>query len=392
MLVTTSGLAKQNDTTGAKTPDDLPTPFWGPNAQKIKRILAKKYRITGLFPATRLVAIYGNILMLRNGANIRTINRLTALLAVLALSGCAYTPPQVEPVDEPVVVVEPTEIEPPKIEPKEVEPPKVAEPVRLPPVAIVLTSSRPAFLDVANALTSHLDDVQVYDLSDDSKPPVSVLRGINDSNTGTVVAIGLRAAQSSVAMADSPVVFSQVFNHQDFELVTPNSRGVAPLAPLDAQLAAWIEYDPTLSLIGMIVGEGHDDLITEAQLAAQKHNVELRVRISGSDQETLYLYRRMAQDIDGFWLFPDNRILSSRSLEKILESARQGQVAVAVPNESMLKMGATISIATQAEDIAATIAKIIRKIQSDGLLSVPAISPLSTINVVTRDDARVVRR
>ena len=330
--------------------------------------------------------------MLRTGANIRTINRLTALIAVLALSGCAYTPPQVEPVDEPVVVVEPTEIEPPKIEPKEVEPPKVAEPVRLPPVAIVLTSSRPAFLDVANALTSHLDDVQVYDLSDDSKPPVSVLRGINDSNTGTVVAIGLRAAQSSVAMADSPVVFSQVFNHQDFELVTPNSRGVAPLAPLDAQLAAWIEFDPTLSLIGIIVGEGHDDLITEAQLAAQKHNVELRVRISGSDQETLYLYRRMAQDIDGFWLFPDNRILSSRSLEKILESARQGQVAVAVPNESMLKMGATISIATQAEDIAATIAKIIRKIQSDGLLSVPAISPLSTINVVTRDDARVVRR
>ena len=330
--------------------------------------------------------------MLRIGAKIRTINRLTALIAVLALSGCAYTPPQVEPVDEPVVVVAPTEIEPPKIEPKTVEPPKVAEPVRLPPVAIVLTSRRPAFLDVANALTAHLDDVQVYDLSDDSKPPVSVLRGINDSNTGTVVAIGLRAAQSSVAMADSPVVFSQVFNHQDFELVTPNSRGVAPLAPLDAQLAAWTEFDPTLSLIGIIVGEGHDDLITEAQLAAQKHNVELRVRISGSDQETLYLYRRMAQDIDGFWLFPDNRILSSRSLEKILESAKQGQVAVAVPNESMLKMGATISIATQAEDIAATIAKIIRKIQSDGLLSVPAISPLSTINVVTRDDARVVRR
>jgi len=330
--------------------------------------------------------------MLRNGAKIRTMNRFAALIAVLALSGCSYMSPQVVPVDEPVVVVEPTEIEPPKVEPKEVEPPKVAEPVRLPPVAIVLTSSRPAFLDVANALTDHLDDFQVYDLSDDSKPPVSILRGINDSNTGTVVAIGLRAAQSSVAMADSPVVFSQVFNHQDFELVTPNSRGVAPLAPLDAQLAAWIEYDPTLSLIGIIVGEGHDDLITEAQLAAQKHNVELRVRISGSDQETLYLYRRMAQDIDGFWLFPDNRILSSRSLEKILESARQGQVAVAVPNESMLKMGATISIATQAEDIAATIAKIIRKIQSDGLLSVPAISPLSTINVVTRDDARVVRR
>jgi ABC-type uncharacterized transport system substrate-binding protein len=315
------------------------------------------------------------------------MNRFTALIAVLTLSGCSHFSPQIEPVDEPAVVVVPT-----KVEPTKVEPPKVAKPPRLPPVAIVMTSSRPAFLDVANALTSHLDDFQVYDLSDDSKPPVSILRGINDSDTGMVVAIGLRAAKSSVAMADAPVVFSQVFNHQDFGLLTANSRGVAPLAPLDAQLAAWTEIDPTLSRIGIIVGEGHDDLITEAQLAGQKHNVELRIRISHSDQETLYLFRRMAQDIDGFWLFPDNRVLSSRSLRKILESARRGQVAVAVPNESMLKMGATISIATQAEDIAATIAKVIRKIQSDGLQSVPAISPLSAISVVTRDGIKVVSR
>lgn len=330
--------------------------------------------------------------MQRNGATIRTMNRFAALIAVLALSGCSYLSPQIEPVDEPAVVVVPTKVEPTKVEPPKVEPPKVTEPPRLPPVAIVLTSSRPAFLDVANALTSHLDDFQVYDLSDDSNPPVSILRGINDSDTGMVVAIGLRAAKSSVAMADSPVVFSQVFNYQDFGLLTANSRGVAPLAPLDAQLAAWTEIDPTLSRIGIIVGEGHDDLITEAQLAGQKHNVELRIRISHSDQETLYLFRRMVQDIDGFWLFPDNRILSSRSLEKILESARQGQVAVAVPNESMLKMGATISIATQAEDIAATIAKVIRKIHSDGLQSVPAISPLSAINVVTRAGVKVVNR
>jgi len=331
--------------------------------------------------------------MLRNGATIATMSRFAALFAVLTLSGCSYLSPQIEPVDEPAVVVVPTKVEPLIVEPPIVEPPKVTIPPRLPPVAIVLTSSQPAFLDVANALTGHLDDFQVYDLSDDSKPPVSILRGINDSDTGTVVAIGLRAAKSSVAMADSPVVFSQVFNYQDFGLLTANSRGVAPLAPLDAQLAAWTEIDPTLSLIGIIVGEGHDDLITEAQLAAQKHNVELRIRISHSDQETLYFFRRMAQDIDGFWLFPDNRILSSRSLEQILERARRGQVAVAVPNESMLKMGATISIATQAEDIAATIAKLIRKIQSDGLRSVPAISPLSAISVVTRDGViKVVNR
>lgn len=329
--------------------------------------------------------------MLGIGASNRTIIRCAALLGALALGGCSTFVPDIEPVDDVDIVNVPAEVEPQQSV-QLPEPPVLPEPPKLPPVAIVLTSSQPAFLDVANALSDHLDDVKVFDLSDSSQPPVSVLRRINDSDSGTVVAIGLRAAKSSVAMAATPVIFSQVFNHQDHGLLTANSRGVAPLAPLAAQLAAWKAIDPSISRIGIIIGEGHDALITEAQLAAQKHNVELRIRIAHSDQETLYLFRRMVQDIDGFWLFPDNRILSTRSLRQILDSARRGQVAVAVPNESMLDMGATISIATEAQDIAATIARIIRRIHSDGVQNVPAISPLTAIRVVTRDSVSVVRR
>jgi len=325
------------------------------------------------------------ISMSGNGTSISTVIRCTAIFVALALTGCSTITPEIEPVAEPEIVSVPVVVEPE-------QPVKVPEPPRLPPVAIVLTSTQPAFEDVANALTEHLDDFQIFDLSDRSQPPVSVLRVINDSNSGTVVAIGLRAAKSSVAMANMPVIFSQVFNHQDYGLLTEHSRGVAPLAPLDAQLAAWTEIDPTISRIGIIVGEGHDELITEARIAAQKHNVELHVRIAHSDQETLYLFRRMSHDIDGFWLFPDNRILSARSLQQILESAKRGQVAVAVPYESMLTMGATISMATQAEDIAATIAKIIRQIHDDGLRSVPAISPLSAVRVVTRGGSKVANR
>ncbi len=334
--------------------------------------------------------------MLRIGSTSRKIVCCAALLVALTLSGCSLFAPESEPADQPEVVSVEIEVEP--------EPPRAPEPApvehvtlpptppRLPTVAIVLTSRQPAFMEVANALTESLDTFKVYDLSDNSQPPVSVLRSINDSDSGVVVAIGLRAAKSSVAMAETPVIFSQVFNHQDYGLLTANSRGVAPLAPLEAQLAAWKSIDPTVSRIGIIIGEGHDDLMTEAHLAAQKHNVELSVRIAHSDQETLYIFRRMAQDIDGFWLFPDNRILSARSLQQILKTAQRRKVSVAVPNESMLKMGATISIETQAEDIAATIAGIIREIYANGLQSVPAISPLSAIRVVTRDDAKVVSR
>lgn len=327
--------------------------------------------------------------MLGTGTSNRKNIRCAALLVALSLGGCSMFEPKIEPAEIPEVVSVPPPVEPERPVEPATKPPL---PPRLPPVAIVLTSSQPAFLDVANALTDHLDDFQVFDLSDGSQPPVSVLRVVNDSNPGTVVAIGLRAAKSSVAMADKPVIFSQVFNHQDYGLLTANSRGIAPLAPLDAQLAAWTKVKPTVSRIGIIVGEGHDDLITEARLAAQKYKVELRVQISHSDQETVYMFRRMAQDIDGFWLFPDNRVLSARSLQKILETAKRGHVAVAVPYESMLEMGATISLATQAEDIAATIARVIRQIHAEGLKNVPAISPLSAIRVVTQDAVKVVKR
>lgn len=326
----------------------------------------------------------------------RVLIRCAILSAALALSACSIFQPEPEPVPQPEVVVVPVVVEPVVVETPEPEPvPEpviVPEPPRLPPVAIVITGRQPAFLDVADALAEQLDNFEVYDLSDKSRPPASVLRGINDSDSGTVVAIGLRAAQSSVAMAESPVVFSQVFNYRDHELLTENSRGVSPLAPLDAQLAAWRAIDPDLSRVGIIVGDGHEDLIEEAELAADKHGVELTIRISRSDQETLYIFRRMAQDIDGFWLFPDNRILSARSLKQIIDIANRGQVAVAVPNESMLSLGAAISMESRAEDIAATIARIVRQIHESGLQAVPPISPLSAIRIVTRDDVKVVNR
>ena len=262
----------------------------------------------------------------------------------------------------------------------------------LPGVAIVMTSSQPAYADVAVELAERLENYEVYDLGEDSEPPITVLRQVNDSNSSVVVAIGLRAARSSVAMADKPVVFSQVFNHQDHELLTPNSRGVAAIAPLDAQLTAWKQIYPDMETVGVIIGEGHDELIEEAVLAAAKHDVELRVQVTGSDQETLYFFRRMIRDIDGFWLFPDNRILSARVLQEMLLDAKRQQVPVNVPSESMLDMGASLSISTVAADIARTIVRVIREIQAGNLDSLPPITELSEIRVATSGAIQVVER
>jgi len=318
------------------------------------------------------------------------LRKALGLWVVLAISGCATFQPPSEPdiVEPPVPVV----IEQPPIDEIETSPlARVPLPPLLPRVAILLTNTQPAYADVAAELATRLKKYDVYDLEAEGAAPISILRRINDSNTGAVVAIGLRAARSAVAMSEKPVVFSQVFNYQDHDLLKGHSRGVAAVPPLAAQLEAWKNIDSTIARIGAIIGEGHDELIVDAQAAAEQLGIELRVQVTRSDQETLYFFRRMIRDIDGFWLFPDNRVLSGRVLQQMLAEASHQQVPVAVPSDSMLQLGAMVSMTTVAADIAETIVAVIRRIQSGQLDSVPPITQLSEIRVTTNNAAQVVR-
>jgi ABC-type uncharacterized transport system substrate-binding protein len=291
-------------------------------------------------------------------------------------------PPVAEPVPDvvdeaPVAVAEPTVVIPAE--------PKPPEAQRLRSVAIVLTGRQPAYENVANELAKHIDNYSTFDLSDKREPPVTTLRRINDADYRAVIAIGLRAAQSAVAMSRAPVVFCQVFNLQDYELLTDATRGIAALPPLGLNMAAWKSIDPALQRVGAIIGAGHDELISEARVAAEKHGVELYVRVSQSDQETQYIFKRMVREIDGFWLFPDNRILSPRVLEQMLADAKQNRVRVSVFSESMLAMGASISASTVDSDIAETIVGVLRKIEAGNIASVPAVSPLTEVRIVSND-------
>ena len=133
------------------------------------------------------------------------------IACVLLFAGCATQEPVPEPAPaEPeIVVVEPVPevVAEPEPEP---EPEPVVEaptPSSVPPIAIILTSSLPAYVDIASELAGYFEDHVVYDLSQESLPPITVLRTINDTNTSAVVAIGLRAARAAVNMSDEPVVF-----------------------------------------------------------------------------------------------------------------------------------------------------------------------------------------
>lgn len=316
------------------------------------------------------------------------VRRIAPLIAAVALSGCALLPADrpvaVEPPDEAVVL--PAPVEPIELAPIEVAPPAVVVVAKpLPSVAVVLSSRHPSYDKVAAELGRKLENYTVFDLSDRSQSPVAAFHAIEDSNTSAVVAIGLRAAISATSMSKSPVVFCQVFNIRQNNLLTGNSRGVAALPPLDLQIAAWKKIDPTLQSIGAILGEGHEDLIAEAKLAAARHGIDLHVRTAKSDRETLYLFNRLVGEIDGFWLFPDNRVLSGPILQEMMSYAVRHRVRISVFSESLLAMGATLSSTTLESDIADTVIHVLREIAAGNIQNVPPVSPLSKLRITTNE-------
>jgi len=316
-----------------------------------------------------------------------------AVLVAFAVLCAGCTVPFMAPSDEPVpeVVEGPdadgdsatqASVTVPKPRPKPVLVP-TPEPVQ--PVTIIVSGRQPAYADVAAELRLRYEDAAIYDLQGSPASPVSIIRQVNDAGTSAVVAIGLRAARTAVAMADAPVVFSQVFNYHEFPLLGESSRAVAAYAPLELQLKEWLTVDPDIRSIGLIIGAGHDPLVAEAREAAQVHGVELRVHVSSSDQETLYAFRRMSRDIDGFWLFPDSRILSARTLKEMGAIAARQRVRIAAQNDGMLNLGASLSLSSVASDVAAVIADIIERIHDDGVASVPPLSALREVRVVTSE-------
>jgi ABC-type uncharacterized transport system substrate-binding protein len=319
--------------------------------------------------------------------------RVLLLSLLLQVSACSLTSPQPEtppapavPTPEPVVEAPTPEPEPEPVvapEPEPVPPPTPAPPATSfdPPVAVVLSSRAPAYEGVAVALAGLLPNSEVYDLSDRSLSPRDAFARIAASDAKAVVAIGLRAALYARNHADVPVVFSQVFNVTGNGLVGDGLRGVAVLPPLATQLDVWRELSPGLQSVGAIVGAGHESLLDEARRAAEASGLVFHYRIAASDRETFYLFNRLVPNIDAFWLFPDNRVLSGGVLKDMLSFAARHRVEVAVFNDALLDLGPALSTTSDDADIAWVVMTILNRIDAGVIDEVPAISPLTKIRV-----------
>ena len=280
---------------------------------------------------------------------------------LLVLTGCAGLPESepVEPLDT-LVVVPHDRLPQLPVRPLQIEP--EAAPA---PVAIITSSHAPAYTDVADSLVQlpGADEYFVRALADQAAQE-ELIAELAEIRPRAVVAIGLDAALFAQAHIDAPLVFCQVFNYSDYPELSEATAGVSMLAAFDEQLAFWRAIDDSLGAVGTIVGPGHEQLIEESRVAAAEHGITLDVRVADSDRATVYQFRRLAAEIDGFWLIPDNRILSVKAIEELMAYAAARQLPVVVSTPELLRFGALMSLKPSPTHVATTIFDILGRLQS----------------------------
>ena len=102
-------------------------------------------------------------------------------------------------------------------------------------------------------------------------------------------------------------------------------------------------------------------------------------------RQALYQFNRMLSEIDGFLLFPDNRVLSPVVLTEMLKESARRQVQVAVFGESLLAHGATFSASAVDSDIAAKIAIALNDVLEGKVDELSDLSALSEIQITVND-------
>lgn len=226
------------------------------------------------------------------------------------------------------------------------------------PVALIVSSEIPSYAGVAARLYELVSPEElttwiIEDPTNNLPAGADRLTKIIESNEPkTVVAVGLSAALFALRNLDVPTIICQVFNHVEYPELENAIATVSVLPSFDEQLQFWRSIDSNLSSVGAIVGPGHDVLIDSSQRSADDQQIAFSYRVSQSDQETVYQFKRLANEIDGFWLLPDNRILSLTAIEELMAYADSRDIPVVVSNPGLLRFGALMSLAPSPSQVA----------------------------------------
>jgi hypothetical protein len=301
------------------------------------------------------------------------------MLGALAIAGCVSAPPQPPPEapQEPVAVA--PEPAPPPPAPAPVARPKPPPAPLRRDVTVVFDAHTASAAAIAAAIVDALPpkDYRVASVDSDALTPPPPR-----SQPAVVIAVG-RAAIGAARerLPGRPIVFCQVFAYEDVLKGGGAVWGVHALPPASLQLKSWQTIDPTLRTIAVIMGEERGALAAEATKAAASVDAVVHFETSHSDRETLYLFKRLATQVDGLWLLPDNRVLSPSVLRELLSYANSHGVGVLALNDSLLRMGALATAGSVTADVADTVRALAERVASGKTQDLPPMTALHAVDM-----------
>jgi len=187
------------------------------------------------------------------------------------------------------------------------------------------------------------------------------------------VSIGLDASVVAKSLPGRQVVFCQVFNYQDYGLVSPRHKGVSMIPSIARTFAVWHALAPKTTDVGVIVGPDFEEVVQVATAEAKAHGIKLHYAVVNSDKEYQYAYKMMAAEVQGFWLLPDNRVLSANALREIMTFSLRNSKQVVVFSDELLSLGGLFSVTSDYRDIVRKVMDRLAKAEGKDVIPGPDI-------------------
>jgi len=256
------------------------------------------------------------------------------------------------------------------------------EPVASDGIAVLSSDDSSAFTGVEREIKKRYPHrVAIFNLNGNTVLSADMRKKIESPQLPVVVAIGLHAARAAQGLPGKKVIFCQVFNYEQENLVTPSMKGVAATPPVRDLFRAWKTLSPRLLKVGVITGGNLGSLIDEARTAAAAYRIDLIHVEARSDRETLYAFKQLAPKVQGLWLVPDNRVLSLEVIRDMMTyGMKQGQ-QMAVFNHELLGLGGLLSAESSYDDIAEKVLARVKQAQQYAGVPGEPVVPLSKANI-----------
>lgn len=220
--------------------------------------------------------------------------------------------------------------------------------------------------------------VELHNLSGSRNGEERIVQSIKDSSVTQVVAVGLLAAQvARQRLEGKQVVFCQVLNFEEFDLVAPWIKGVSGIPSLSRQFAAWKTLDPNLRKVGLVTGKFARYMVREAEAAAKIAGIDIEHVEVSSDRAVLPALQELRERrIQGLWLAPDSSILSQRTIFDVMAFSVRHQLQVMAFSPALLKEGALLSATADNREVAQMALERLRKATPGAPLQGESLAPL----------------